>query len=152
MNPLVRRYLRTAIAFLTIGLLLGAWMLYVREFGGSLPVRIRSAHTHALLVGFVMLMITGVALWMFPRPRRDDAVFRPALADLAWWCIAGGTALRVALEVSLSANASAAWRAALVTAGLAQVIGVLLFFGTMWTRIRASGAELGARGGTGTPS
>lgn len=139
MNPLVRRYLRTAIAFLALGLVLGAWMLTAREFGGWLPPRIRSAHTHALLVGFVMLMITGVALWMFPRPRAGDVVFRPGLATLAWWGIAGGTFARVALEVALSANPSVMWRFVLVAAGLLQVAGILLFFGTMWTRIRGSG-------------
>lgn len=140
MNPLVRRYLRTAVIFLSVGLVLGLWMLWAREFGGTLPPRILSAHTHALLVGFVMLMITGVALWMFPRPRTDDVVFRPVLAEVAWWAIAGGTALRVLLELSLGANASSALRAVLVGAGAAQLVGVLLFFGTMWTRIRGSGA------------
>ncbi len=141
MNPLVRRFLRTAVLFLATGLTLGVWMLYAREFGGSLPTRILSAHTHALLVGFVMLMITGVALWMFPRPRPDDVIFRPGLAALAWWGIAGGTALRVTLELTLGANASAPWRALLVGAGVLQLLGLLLFFGTMWTRIRASGAQ-----------
>ncbi len=140
MNPLVRRYLRTAIAFLGIGLLLGVWMLYAREFGGWLPPRVRSAHTHALLVGFVMLMITGVALWMFPRPRPDDSIFRPGLAAVAWWGITGGTAARVALEIALGATASSTWRALLVAAGVTQTVGVVLFFGTMWTRIRAGGA------------
>lgn len=151
MNPLVRRYLRTAIAFLGIGLLLGVWMLYAREFGGWLPSRVRSAHTHALLVGFVMLMITGVALWMFPRPRSDDSVFRPGLAALAWWGIAGGTAVRVVLEIALGATASTAWRVLLVAAGLSQAVGVLLFFGTMWTRIRAGGAGSERRGSAAEP-
>lgn len=141
MNPLVRRYLRTAIAFLAVGLVLGVWMLYARELGGWLPPRVRSAHTHALLVGFVMLMITGVALWMFPRPRQDDVVFRPMLAELAWWGIAGGTALRVALEIGLDVSPAARWRVLLVGAGALQATGVLLFFATMWTRIRASGTR-----------
>lgn len=138
MNPLVRRFLRTAIVFLAIGLVLGVWMLYVREFGGWSPARVRSAHTHALLVGFVMLMITGVALWMFPRPRPEDTIFRPALAAAAWWGIAGGTGLRVLLEVTLAGDASPLWRGVLVGAGVLQVLGILLFFGTMWTRIRGS--------------
>ena len=138
MNPLVRRYLRTAIAFLVTGLVLGIWMLQAREFGGTLPPRILSAHTHALLVGFVMLMITGVALWMFPRPRADDVLFRPALAAAAWWAIAGGTATRIALELTLGPNASAIWRALLVAAGVVQVLGIVLFFGTMWSRIRST--------------
>lgn len=150
MNPLVRRYLRTAVAFLALGLLLGVWMLWVREFGGRLPMRIRSAHTHALLVGFVMLMITGVALWMFPRPRRDDAVFRPWLAALAWWSIAGGTAIRVLLEVALGPSAPAVWRGLLVGAGVMQAVGVLLFFSTMWTRIRSAGVARERSDGDGT--
>lgn len=140
MNPLVRRYLKTAIVFLALGLVLGVWMIYAREFGAWQPMRIRSAHTHALLVGFVMLMITGVALWMFPRPRPDDAVFRPVLAELAWWGIAGGTMLRVALEVALPPMPAAPWRALLVGAGVLQMLGILTFFATMWTRIRSSGA------------
>ena len=140
MNSLVRRYLKSAVLFLTVGLTLGLWMMFVREFGGWLPPRIRSAHTHAMLVGFVMLMITGVALWMFPRPRPDDIIFRPRLAESAWWGIAGGTALRVGLELGLPADASAMWRGLLVGSGALQVLGVLLFFSTMWTRIRASGA------------
>lgn len=140
MNPLVRRYLRTAIAFLVLGLGIGIWMLVAREFGAVQPPRIRSAHTHALLVGFVMLMITGVALWMFPRPRQDDQVYRPGLAAAAWWAIALGTGVRVLLELALPANASVPWRALLVGAGVTQALGMVLFFGTMWTRIRSSGA------------
>lgn len=140
MNPLVRRYLRTAVFFLITGLGIGVWMIYAREFGAPQPLRIRSAHTHAILVGFVMLMITGVALWMFPRPRPDDHVYKPALAELAWWCIALGTFVRVALELLLPIQAAPAWRATLVVAGIVQASGMILFFATMWTRIRQSGA------------
>ena len=48
MPPLVRRYLRTAIAFLAIGLALGVWIMAAREFGVGLPERAISAHTHTL--------------------------------------------------------------------------------------------------------
>lgn len=140
MNPLVRRFLKSAVAFLAVGLGLGVWLLVAREFGTPTPTRLRSAHTHALLVGFMMLMITGVALWMFPRPRPEDPIFRPRLAALAWWGIAGGTALRVALELLLPPTAAASGRLLLVGAGVVQALGILLFFGTMWTRIRAGGA------------
>jgi heme/copper-type cytochrome/quinol oxidase subunit 1 len=144
-NPLVRRYLKSAVLFLVTGLALGVWMLVSREFGAWQPLRLRSAHTHALLVGFVMMMISGVALWMFPRVPADDTRYRPAIAEAAWWCLAPGTALRVALEVTLPAEASVTTRALLVTAGLAQVVGLVLFFWTMWPRIRASGAASGGR-------
>ena len=68
MHSLVRRFLKTGIAFLGAGLLLGAWMLVRRELWDIYPTTyLMSAHTHAILVGFVMMMILGVALWMTTR-------------------------------------------------------------------------------------
>ena len=78
MDRLVQRYLKTAIGFLALGLGLGAVMIARRELQGVYPSPYWiSAHTHALLVGFVMMMIQGVALWMFPRPERGDVRYRP---------------------------------------------------------------------------
>ena len=62
MHSLIRRYLKTAIGFLAVGLVLGGWMMVRREIGDVYPsTYLVSAHTHAILVGFVMLMILGVA-------------------------------------------------------------------------------------------
>lgn len=73
MYTLVRRFIRTGIGFLFIGLLLGAVMLVRRELLGIWPhPHLVSAHAHAVLVGFVMFLILGVALWLFPRAARDD--------------------------------------------------------------------------------
>ena len=138
MPPLVRRYLRTAIAFLAIGLALGVWIMAAREFGVGLPARAISAHTHVLLVGFVMFMICGVALWMFPRPAKDDARYRPERAEAAYWCLAIGTAGRAAIEMIARMPAPAPWRMILVACGVAQAVGLLLFFTTMLPRIRST--------------
>jgi heme/copper-type cytochrome/quinol oxidase subunit 1 len=136
--PLVRRYLRTAIAFLAVGLVIGAWMLAAREFGLALPARILSVHTHLLLVGFVMFMISGVALWMFPRAAKDDARYRPGLAEWAYWLLLAGTAVRAALELVAPAGAALPVRVVIVAGGLAQVAGLLLFFVMMLPRIRST--------------
>ena len=69
MNALVRRFIKTAVMFLAIGLLTGVYMLVQRELYGTWPTPyVVSAHTHAVFVGFVMFMILGVALWLFPKP------------------------------------------------------------------------------------
>ena len=141
MSPLVRRYLKTAIAFLLIGLGLGFWMLLGREFGVPVAWRLRSAHTHALLVGFVLMMIAGVALWMFPRPRAGEAKHQPLLGEIAWWGIAGGTGVRVLLESWPGTHQGLAWRATIVVAAALQVAGLGLFFVALWPRIRSSGAK-----------
>ena len=141
MHSLARRYLKTAIAFLIVGLALGIWLLIRREVGGAaISARELSAHTHALLVGFVMLMIAGVALWLFPRPASNDTRYRPQLAEAAWWCIAPGTALRILAEVLAGFDPPPALRLAIVLGGLLQATGLALVFWTLFPRIRASGS------------
>lgn len=141
MTSLVRRFLKTAVLFLAVGLAIGGWMIVQRELTGR-PVSsyVTSAHTHAILVGFVMMMILGVALWMFPRPARGDTSYRPRLAETAYWMLAAGTAVRVTGEL-LRASHDATWlRWAVVAAGLAQIAGLLTFFANIWSRIRGLGS------------
>jgi heme/copper-type cytochrome/quinol oxidase subunit 1 len=141
MHSLVRRYIKTAIAFLFAGLLIGGWMMTEREMNGALagPYLV-SAHTHAILVGFVMMMILGVALWLFPRPDKSDTRYRPVLAELAYWLVAVGTAVRILGEL-LHPAIDGAWLSILVlSSGWAQIAGIGVFFYTMWTRIRGLGS------------
>lgn len=141
MYSLVRRYLKTAIAFLTIGLLLGGWMIVRRELYAHYPSTYEiSAHTHAILVGFVMLMIQGVALWLFPRPASGDERYRPEMAAAAYWLVTLGTAVRVAGELLRPLATGAALRWLIVLAGFAQGMGILLFFYNMISRIRPVGS------------
>ena len=142
MHSLVRRFLKTAIAFLMIGLALGLWMMVERELIGRFPgLYAVSAHTHAILVGFVMMMILGVALWLFPRPSKEDTRYTPRAAEGAYWLVTVGTAARVAGEL-MRPRVGADWLGvALVVAAGAQVAGIALFFYTMWRRIRPAGSQ-----------
>ena len=117
-------------------------MIIRRELWSEYPTPyVVSAHTHALFVGFVMMMILGVALWLFPRPDREDARYSPRLAELAYWLLTGGTATRVAGEL-LRSHVGALWlRVVVVAAGFAQITGLAVFFYTMWTRIRPVGSR-----------
>ena len=147
MYTLVRRYLKTAIGFLAVGLLVGLWMIAGRELGGrwatlyTAPHAV-SAHAHAILVGFVMLMIQGVALWLFPRPAKEDTRYQPAQAEAAYWLVTSGTTARVAGELARAVTGSAAaWlRWGIVLGAAAQAAGLAVFFYTMWSRIRAVGS------------
>ncbi|MGH7669363.1 MAG: hypothetical protein ACRENQ_07690, partial [Gemmatimonadaceae bacterium] len=76
-----------------------------------------------------------------PRPVRDDTHYRPAFIRAAYWLTTVGTAGRVAGEL-LRVVVGAAWlRWAVVLSGLVQIVGLLLFFYTMWSRIRAVGSQ-----------
>jgi hypothetical protein len=140
---LVRRFIKTAIGFLAAGLTIGAWMIIERELFGAAPSEyLRSAHAHALLAGFGMMMIMGVALWLFPRPARDDTRYRPELVAAAYWFATLGTTGRVGGEV-VHLWTRAPWLGWLIVlSGLAQMAGMLLFFWAMWPRIRPVGSAL----------
>jgi heme/copper-type cytochrome/quinol oxidase subunit 1 len=139
---LVRRYLKTAVLFLLVGLALGGWMIARRELADVHPSSyLISAHTHAIFVGFVMLMIMGVALWLFPRPEKGDERYRPRIAEAAYWLTTVGTAARVVGEL-LRPGVDAGWlRWGVVLAGVAQSLGIAVFFHTMWSRIRPVGSQ-----------
>ena len=141
MHTLVRRFIKTGILFLLVGLALGAVLVVRRELLGAWPDPYWvSAHTHAILVGFVMMMILGVALWLFPRPEKGDTRYAPERAELAYWSVAAGTALRIAGELARASSGAAWLRWLVVVASLAQVGGIALFFFTMWSRVRAVGS------------
>jgi heme/copper-type cytochrome/quinol oxidase subunit 1 len=55
-----------------------------------------SAHTHAILVGFVMMTILGVALWLFPRAERGEQRYDARLAAAAYWLLTTGSHIREA--------------------------------------------------------
>jgi len=142
MYSLVRRYIKTAIGFLVVGLALGGWMIAARELSHAVASQyLVSAHTHAIFVGFVMMMILGVALWLFPRPEKMDQRYRPVLAETAYWLVALGTAGRIAGELARIRFDAPALRWFVVIVGFAQIAGILVFFYTMWSRIRGVGSQ-----------
>ena len=143
MHTNVRRFIKTAIAFLFVGLLIGAWMLAERELGGRWPgPYVVSAHAHAVQLGFVMFLILGVALWLFPKPPAGDTRYRPGRIDLAYWTLTLATAVRIAGELARE-TVDERWLAWIVTAaGVAQVLGFGVYFWTMWSRIRPVGSQI----------
>ncbi len=143
MFTLVRRFIKTGIGFLVAGLVLGGYLLVRRELFGVWPDRyLVSAHVHAVGVGFVMFLILGVALWLFPRAPKDDKRYRPQRIEAAYWVLTTATALRFVTEAA-RAWTSAGWLSwAVVIGGAGQVLGIVIYFWTMWPRIRPVGSHL----------
>jgi len=139
-TPLVRRYVKTSFAFLAAGLLLGAWIIVSEFLLGMHPPRLFiTAHAHLLLVGFMLMIVMGVATWMFPRPARDDTRYRPELAEAVYWVMTLSTGLRALAEILVSLSGAPMWRPIIALGGLGQLAGAALFVINMWPRVRMPG-------------
>ena len=143
MHTNARRFVKTAIVFLFAGLALGGWLLVEREILAVAPNRhLLSAHAHAVQLGFVMFLILGVALWLFPKAPADDTRYRPGRIAAAYVLLTGATGVRLAAEIARAWSAAPALRWTVTAAGLAQILGFALYFWTMWPRIRPVGSHL----------
>jgi hypothetical protein len=141
MTPLVRRYVKTSFAFLVAGLLLGGWIIVGEFVLGVYPPRLFvTAHVHLLLVGFMLMLVMGVATWMFPRPARDDARYRPELAEAVYWLMTLATLIRASAELIASYWQAAPPRLAIALGGLGQLAAAGLFVVNMWSRVRMPAA------------
>jgi cbb3-type cytochrome oxidase subunit 1 len=137
MPPLVRRYIKTSFVFLTLGLLLGGYIIVAEFVLERYPPRlVITAHVHLLLVGFMLMIVMGVATWMFPRPAQPDRRYRPELAEAVYWIMAGATVLRAAAELMAAFAPAAGLRLLIVIGGLGQLLGAALFVVNMWWRVR----------------
>lgn len=123
-------FLRAAVVWLLVGSALGA-----ATSAGLLPAAALYASTlHALMVGWITLLIGGVALWMFPNRKRDQ--------NFLWgWvslvCLNTGLIARVAGEPAMALwPAQSVWRGVLVASALGQLGGALALALALAPRLR----------------
>ncbi len=138
----VRYFIKTSIVFLAIGIITGLYLTYAKYlFDFKYTQEIITAHVHIILVGAVMMMIMGVALWFFPRPEKTDKRYNPDLILLSYWLITIGTAVRYIFQMLLGFNFAHFYQIIISIASTMQVIAFLIFFYSMWGRIRSVGSH-----------
>ena len=135
-----RMFIKTAIAYLVLGVMAGAWML-LEQAGVPLPqvVNLYTVHIHLLGVGFFLMMVCGVALWMFPRKSgatREEAA-RDPLGWAAYYLITVGLAVRclALLLPRVFGNV------VLAVSAIMQAGGVVSFAIAIWPRVYLPGGN-----------
>ena len=130
MDWFVKAFLKASLAWLTAGVSLGigmavhpAWTVY------------RTAHLHMNLLGFVTMMIFGVAYHVIPR-FTGHPLHSPRLAGLQWWLANIGLALFVTGLALLPATRYATPARIVVAAGgLLSGLAAYAFVYNMWRTI-----------------
>ena len=87
MDPFVRRFIRSSLVWLGTGVLIGIAM----AFWPARALAWKPAHMHANLLGFVSMMIFGVAYHVIPR-FTGHPLHRPRLASAHVWIANAGLA------------------------------------------------------------
>lgn len=134
MDPFVRNFIRSSLAWLGVGVVLGLWMTLEAR-----AVIYRPAHLHANLLGFVSMMIFGVAYHVIPRfsgsPLRSR---RAALVHL--WLANGGLAALVSAWL-LRGTMPSYTGIGLAVGGVASAAGAFLFIVNIWLTLGPAAAR-----------
>lgn len=139
MHILVRLYLRTAFVFLALGLVTGLWLEFQTTTGGTISHGMVVAHVHLLLVGFMVMMIVGTALWLFPRSgRREPIGPYHNLVAFAYVLLTAGTLLRTTTEFFDGQLVAQTWAYVRLAASTGQVAGILIGIFALWGRVRGA--------------
>ena len=133
MEWFVRAFLRSSLTWLGLGVTLGvamavhpAWIVY------------RPAHLHMNLLGFVAMMIFGVALHVIPR-FTGRPLHSARLAGAQWWMSNGGLAAMI-VGFALRAEGAAGATLVLGTGGVMSAIGAYAFIYNIWRTLGVSHA------------
>lgn len=128
MDWFVRNFIKASLVWLGLAVSLGvamaahpAWVVY------------RTAHLHMALLGFVTMMIFGVAYHVIPRFTGNPLHSR-RLAMVHWWIANAGLAVLVAgfvARVQLPSSAISV----LAGAGILVATGAYLFIYNLWRTI-----------------
>jgi cbb3-type cytochrome oxidase subunit 1 len=132
MDWFVRAFLKASLVWLTLGVSLGVVMAVHPAWAAY-----RTAHMHMNLLGFVTMMIFGVAYHVLPR-FSGSPLFSRTLATAHWWMANLGLSLMV-IGFIMRANGIALTAATVVlgTGGVLAALGAYAFAYNIWRTISA---------------
>ena len=125
MDWFAKAFLKASLAWLGLGVTLGLAMAVHPPWTGW-----RTAHMHMNLLGFVTMMIYGVAYHVVPR-FTGHPLRMPRLAGAHWWISNVGLAL-FALGLGLRGHGIAGAGPLVAVGGLLSALGAYAFVVNIW--------------------
>jgi hypothetical protein len=137
----VRLFIKTGIVYMLVTFLAGAVLLAAEGLGHAAPSVIGVEHGHAGFVGWLVNVVIGVALWMFPRAKGSFPAaagrYPPRAALACWGCLNVGLAMRLGVEPWYQLGGRSALAGGVfVASAVLQALAVGIFALIVWHRIR----------------
>ena len=136
-----RLFVKTGIVFLLLTFGAGAALMIATAVGKPAPFIFEVEHGHLGFVGWLVNVVIGVALWMFPLDRERYPATQgryPAAAPL--WCyylLNVGLVVRLIVEPWIQLTRTGILGSALLVASATmQLAAILIFVGIIWSRTR----------------
>jgi heme/copper-type cytochrome/quinol oxidase subunit 1 len=141
MDWFVRYFIKSALVFLGLGILMGIWL-------GFSPNAIiyRPAHAHLNLLGFASMFIFGVAYHVIPR-FTGHPLHSHRMAEVHWWASNSGLVILVFGFLLLPWLPDARW--AVEVGAVLAAAGAFLFIYNLWRTLDGSGPKPRRDDGTG---
>jgi hypothetical protein len=135
MPLLTRLFIKTSLVYLVLALLVGVWIAAQALTGGAIP-GLFPVYIHLFTMGWLTLLIFGVAHWMFPK----FTIAKPrGYEPLAWgaYILANvGLIARAIGEPLAGGQAGGVWGWVLAFSALAQWLSGALFVANTWPRVK----------------
>jgi Cbb3-type cytochrome oxidase, subunit 1 len=128
----VKRFVQSALVWLALGVSAGVAMAVHPQW-----IVYRPAHVHMSLLGFVTMMIYGVAYYVVPRFFGHPLRYR-ALAAMHWWLSNVGLLLMV-VGFILAPHMGTRSIPVLGTGGVLSALGAFAFIVNIWRTIDGPG-------------
>ena len=136
-----RLFIKTGIVYLLVTFAAGAGLMILAVVGKPAPFIIEVEHGHLGFVGWLVNVVIGVALWMFPLDRDKFPKTQGRYPESSpLWCyvlLNVGLAVRVVVEPFFLLGVKNVLEAVLLVASaVMQFVAILLFVAIVWSRTR----------------
>jgi len=133
MDWFVRRFIKSALISLGLGICMGIWLGY-----SPAAIIYRPAHVHLNLLGFVSMVIFGVAYHVIPRFTGNPLHSR-RLAEVHWWASNAGLVLLTVGFIFLPWRPS--YRVVVEVGAVLAGVGAFLFIYNLWRTLDGAGPK-----------
>ncbi len=137
MSLLTRLFIRTSFVYLGIALAEGILLAGQPFWNSALPFAILfQGYIHLLTVGWLTLLIFGVAHWMFPRYTSEQPHGSEGQNWAAYILLNLGLVMRLVGEPLQDLSPQAFWNWFLVVSAMLQWLGGMIFILNLWKRVK----------------